>query len=66
MISTKWDQIEKIQFQFTKHCNAKYSHAHQVLNIAYSNPLDDIEDLVLDDTRNSISTVYASMIKGGK
>ena len=50
MRSTKWTQIEKIKFKFAKHCDAKYSHAHQVLNIAYSNPLDDIEDLLLDDT----------------
>ena len=65
MRSTKWTQIEKIQFQFTKHCDAKYSHAHQVLNIAYSNPLDNIEDLFLDDTRTTIYTGSAAMIKGG-
>ena len=45
MRSTKYPQIEQIQFQFRKNCDVKYSHAHQVLNIAYSNPLDNIEDL---------------------
>ena len=64
MSSTKWTQIEIIQFQFTKHCDVKYSHAHQVLNIAYSNPLYDTEDLFLDDTRTSIAPGYSSMIKG--
>ena len=32
MSSTKWTQIEKVQFQFTKHCDAKYSYANQVLS----------------------------------
>ena len=64
MSSTKWTQIERIQFQFTKHCDAKNIHAHQVLNIAYSNPLDNIEDLFLDDIRNVIAPGAASMIKG--
>ena len=64
MSFTKWTQIENIQFQFTKHCDTKYSHAHQVLNIACSNPLDDIEDLFLDDTRTAISPGAASMTKG--
>ena len=64
MRSTKWTQIEKIQFQFTNHWYAKYSHIHQVLNIEYSNQLEDIEDLFLDDTRNAISTGSASTIKG--
>ena len=63
MISAKWTQIEKIQFEFTKHYDAKYSHAHQVLNIAYSNQLDDIEDLFLDDTKAAIYPGYASVIK---
>ena len=64
MSSTKWTQIENIQFQFTKHCDAKYIHAHQVLNIAYSNPLDDIEDLLLDDNRTATAPGAASTIKG--
>ena len=37
----------------------------KVLNIEYSNPLDDIEDLFLDDTRMAISPGYAFVIKGG-
>ena len=45
MSSTKWTQIEKIQFKFTKHCDVKYIHSHQVRNIEYSNQLDDVEDL---------------------
>ena len=64
MRSTKWTQIENIQYQFTKHCDAKYIHAHQVLNIAYSYPLDDIEYLLLDDTRTTISPGSYSIIKG--
>ena len=64
MSSTKWTQIENIQFQFKKHCDAKCSHAHQVINKAYSNPLENIEDILLDDTRTKIAPGYASMIKG--
>ena len=64
MGSTKWNQIENIQFQLTKHCYVKYSYAHQVLNISYSNPLYDIEDLFLDDTITAISPGAASTIKG--
>ena len=45
------DPIENIQFQFTKNWNTKYSHAHQVFNISYYNPLYDIEDPLLDDSR---------------
>ena len=63
MRSTKWTQIENIQSQFTKHCDAKYSYAYQVLNIAYSNPCDDIEDILLDDTRTIISHGADSIIK---
>ena len=55
MRSTKRTQIENIQFQFKNHCDAKYSHAHQVLNIAYYKKLDNIEDLFLDDNRTSIA-----------
>ena len=64
MSSTKCTQIENIQFKFTKHCDVKYSHAYQVLNVVYYNPLDDIEYLLLDDTRTSISLGAASIIKG--
>ena len=64
MSPTKWTQIEKSHFQFTKHCDVKYSHAHQVLNISYSDPLDDIEYLFLDNTRTEIAPGAASMIKG--
>ena len=62
MSSTKLTQIENIQFQFTKHFDAKYSYAHQVLNIAYSVPLYDIVDLLIDDIRTVIDPGYASMI----
>ena len=61
---TKWTQIENIQFKFTKHCDNKYSHAHQVLNTAYSNPLNSIEYLLLDDTITEVSPGSASIIKG--
>ena len=64
MSSTKWTQIEKIQFQLTKHCNVKYRHPYQLLNITYSNPLYNIEDLFQDDTRTTISPGADSMIKG--
>ena len=64
MSSTKWTQIERIQFQFTKHCDAKYIHAHQVLNIAYSNLLEDIENIFLDDTRTTKAHGDSSIIKG--
>ena len=61
---TKWTQIENIQFKFTKHCDNKYSHAHQVLNTAYSNPLNSIEYLLLDDTITEVAPGSASIIKG--
>ena len=47
-----------------KDCDAKYIHTHQVLNIAYSNPLDDIEEIFMDDTRTAINPGSASKIKG--
>ena len=65
MSSTKWAQIENIQFQFTKYCRVRYNHEHQVLNILYSNPLGNIQYLFLDDTRTAITLRYSSMIKGG-
>ena len=64
MSSTKWTQIERIQLQYTKYYNAKYIHAHQVLTISYSSPLDSIEDLFLDDNRTAIAPGAASVIKG--
>ena len=64
MSSTKWTQIENIQFQFIKYFDAKYSDSHQVLNIAYSNPLYNNEYLFLDYTRTAISTGASSMING--
>ena len=48
-----------------KHFDSKYRYAHQVLNIAYSNPLDNIEDLFLDDTRTSIVPGADSVINEG-
>ena len=36
-----------------------------MLNIEYYNPLYDIEDIFLDDTRNTIAPGAASVIKGG-
>ena len=64
MSSTKWNQIEKIQFKFTKNYYAKYIHSHQVLNIAYYNPLYNGEDLFLYDTRTVIAPGYSSVING--
>ena len=64
MSPTKWTQIENIQFQFIKYCDAKYSDSHQVLNIAYSNPLYNNEYLFLDYTRTAIAPGAASVIKG--
>ena len=45
--------------------DAKYSHAHQVLNISFSNPVDHIEYPIPDDTRTTIAPGSSSMIKGG-
>ena len=64
MRSTKLTQIETFQFQFTNNCDAKYIHAHQVLNIAYSNLLEDIENIFLDDTRTTKAHGDSSIIKG--
>ena len=66
MRSTKLTQIENIQFKSTKHCDAKYSHSHQVLNITYSNPLYDIEYQLLDNTRTRRAPEASSTIKGKK
>ena len=63
MRSTKWTQIENIQFQFTIFLNVKYSHSYQVLNITYSNPLYDIEEILLYDNITALSTGAASIIK---
>ena len=46
-----------------KHFDAKYIYAHQVLNIAYPHPLDNIEYLFLYDTRTVIAPGDASIIK---
>ena len=64
MSSTKWTQLENIQFQFIIQCDVKYSHANQVLNIAYSNPLENVEDLLLDDNRTIIAPGLTYIIKG--
>ena len=54
----------KYSISIYKNCDAKYIHAHQVLNIVYYNPLDNIKDLWLDDTRTVISFGATYMIKG--
>ena len=64
MSSTKWTQIENIQFKFTKHFDTKYSHAQNEPTIAYYNQVDYIEYLFLYDNRTAIASGSNSMIKG--
>ena len=55
-IAHKWTQIESIQITFARHSNQDFSHAHHVLNEAFSEPIKDIADLFADDTRTALNT----------
>jgi len=52
----KWTHIESIQITFARHSNQDFSHAHHVLNEAFSEPIEDISDLFADDSRTTLNT----------
>ena len=64
MSSTKCNQIGKRYISIYKHYYAKYSHAYQVLNISFSNPLYDIDGILSYDNITIIVTGSDSTIKG--
>jgi len=55
-IAHKWTTIEGIQITFARHCKQDFSHAHHVLNQAFSEPIEDIADLFADNTRTALNS----------
>jgi hypothetical protein len=50
-----WIDIEGIQICFARHCNQDLSHAYHALNAAFSEPMEEIDDLFTDDNRTSLN-----------
>jgi len=55
-VTHQWTDIEGIQITFARHCKQDLSHAHHVLNEAFSEPIEDIADLFADDNRTALNT----------
>jgi len=51
---TNWDQITTINFRFAQHSKKRYRHIHHALDAAYSEPLENIDDLFIDDERSDL------------
>jgi len=60
---TRYTSIKTVKFKFAKHCNAKYSQIHHILDNVYSEPFDDVESLFLNPTRTDVAPAVVETIK---